>query len=83
MEYEVIGKTCGCSGKEVNMILRTITEEEISNYKKEQHLNLSKNQAVFACPICGAIIINWLFMNQDVETVRCALKERYCIKGGR
>ena len=26
MEYEVIGKTCGCSGKEVNMILRTITE---------------------------------------------------------
>jgi len=79
MKYEVIGKTCNCSGKETNMILRTINEKEIQNYK-QQGMDVHNNQAVFACPICGATIINWLFLNQDVRIARWALNERYCFK---
>ena len=77
-QYEVIGKECRCSGKPVNMILRTATEAELSAYKK-QGMNLPKYQAVIACPLCGGTVVNWLFTSQGVETARWALSERYHI----
>jgi hypothetical protein len=79
MNYKVIGRTCNCSGKPVDLILRTITENEIQEYIIKG-MKVNKNQAVMVCPECGGTIISWLFLNQNVETARWALKERYCIE---
>lgn len=79
MQYKVLGKTCDCSGEQINLILRTITEEELQRYK-ERGTNLQKDQAVFVCPKCGGTVINWLFLNQNVKTALWACKERYCFE---
>lgn len=79
MEYKVLSRTCNCSGKPTNLILRTITEEEIREYEKN-NTKLKKDQAVMVCPICGGCIINWLFLNQNVSTALWALKERYAFE---
>jgi hypothetical protein len=79
MDYKVIGKTCNCSGKPVNLILRTITEKEKAEFDKTGY-PVPKNQAVMVCPECKGTVINWLFLYVDVETARWALKERYCFE---
>lgn len=76
MQYEVIGRQCKCTGKPANMILRTATEAELTEYKK-QGMNLPKNQAVIACPLCGGTVVGWLFLNRDVKTAHWALHDRY------
>lgn len=75
-EYKVIGKTCNCSGKPVNLILRMITKEELKKYVEKGN-KLFSDQAVMVCPECGGTVINWLFLNQNVQTAKWAMKERY------
>lgn len=79
MEYKVLGRTCNCSGLPVNLILRTATEQEIEKYHKEG-TRIPKDQAVMACPVCGGVVISWLFLNRNVSTAVWALKERYCLE---
>ena len=79
MQYRVIGKTCNCSGKPVELVLRTIKESEIEEYRKEG-VKVPKYQAVMVCPECNGTVINWLFLNQNVETARWALENRYCLE---
>jgi len=79
MEYKVIGKTCNCSGKPVELILRTATEKDLSEYRKQGTI-LPNDQAVMACPMCGGCTINWLFLNQNVKTALWALSERYAFE---
>lgn len=75
--YRVRGKTCSCSGKDIDVRLRAATKDDIvGTFAKS--MGFQAGQAIFECPVCGAKTVHWLFIRQGVKRAVSALFGRYC-----